>query len=291
MSIQISILIFFIQISGVLSFAQENSAPSYKKPTKSEYPYNLNAISNDDVIQFFRKDKSLRKHWQKIMDTDRYNSNFQRHVNCLTTKNTGWNCKMKQETNPTFLRPPKDFDTDIITTLSCIVTEILNKHPKIGQETNDTKKNYAENVLIPEGCENFLIHKFNMSEAQAKDCYLKHHVIKCDYCDVFFYNKQSDNDKHYKKVHKASIDLENQIREILEVAYILPISERKLGTRLQKYYTKSDLSLRKKEINKLHVKVQNEIKEKKEALARELRLKNAQNHEEEEDADFLDMDF
>ena len=154
-----SVLIHFIQISGFLAYAQENSAPAFKKPAKSESLYNLNEISNGDVIKFFKKDKSLRKHWQKIMDTDRHKSNFQRHVNCLTTRDTSLHGKMKQETNPTFLREPKEFETDIWTILGLIVTETLNEHPKIGKETYNTKKNYAENVLIPEGCEKFLIHK------------------------------------------------------------------------------------------------------------------------------------
>ena len=57
------------------------------------------------------------------------NSKFQRHVNCLTTNI----CEiMKEETNFTFLRGPKEFETDIVTTLSEIVSEILNEHPKIG---------------------------------------------------------------------------------------------------------------------------------------------------------------
>ena len=51
--------------------------------------------------------------------------------------------------------PKKHFDSQIwdwdqilvLTTLS----EILNLHPKIGRETYQTKKHYAENVLIPEG--------------------------------------------------------------------------------------------------------------------------------------------
>ena len=266
-----------------LPLPQENSTPAFKKPAKSEGPYNLNAISNDDVIKFFRKDKALRKHWQKIMDTDRHNSKFQRHVNCLTTKNIS---KIRKKTNFNFLKEPKAFETDIWTTLSDIVTKILNVHPKIGRETYETKKHYAENVLIPEGCENFLINKFNMSETQAKKCYLEHHVIKCDYCDLYF-NKDSEIDKHVKKVHKSSIDLENHIREILDVAYT--VSAREFQKRLKKYYTKSVLSSRKEEINKLHVKVENEIKKKKEALAREQRLKEAQN--QEEDDDFLDMDF
>ena len=49
------------------------------------------------------------------------------------------------------------------------------------------------------------------------------------------------------------------------------------------------IASRKEEINKLHVKVKNEIKKKKEARAKERQLEEAQNHEEDED--FLDMDF
>ena len=45
-----------------------------------------------------------------------------------------------------------------MTTLGGIVTKILSLHPKLGGK-HETKKNYAENVLIPEGCEKFLIHK------------------------------------------------------------------------------------------------------------------------------------
>ena len=44
-----------------------------------------------------------------------------------------------------------------MTTLGGIVTKILSLHPKLGGK-HETKKNYAENVLIPEGCEKFLIH-------------------------------------------------------------------------------------------------------------------------------------
>ena len=231
----------------------------------------------------------MRKHWQEIMDTDRHTSNFQRHVNCLTTRDTTPLGKMKHETNPNFLRAPKEFDgkmeTDILTTLSDIGTKILSAHPKIGRETYQIKKHYAENVLIPEGCEKFLVHKFNMSETQAKECYLEHHIIKCDFCDLYFnkdsdcdllFNKDSDIDKHVKKVHKASIDLENRIREILDVAYT--VSSKEFQNRLKKYYTKPELSSRKEEINKLHLKVENEIKKKKEAQLRE-----AQNHEEDDD--------
>ena len=283
-----------------MSSARENSAPAFKKPAKSEGPYDLNAISNGEVIKFFRKDKALRKRWQKIMDTDRHNSKFQRHVHCLTTRDTTIFSKMKQETNSTFLREPKtyskEFETDVWTTLCEIATQILNVHPKIGRETYEKKKHYAENVLIPEGCEQFLMHKFNMSETQAKECYLEHHIIKCDHCDLFFnkdsdsdllVKKDSDIDKHVRKVHKASIDLENRICEILDVAYT--VSAKEFQKRIKKHYTKFELSSRKEEVNKLYAKVENEIKKKKEALAKQRRLEEAQNHEE--DQDFLDMDF
>ena len=105
-------------------------------------------------------------------------------------------------------------------------------------------------------------------------------------------NKDSDIDNHIEEVHKPSIDLENHIRDILEAPYVGTISEKEFQKRLKKCYNKSQksaLSSRKEEINKLHVKVKNEIKKKKEARAKERQLEEAQNHEEDED--FLDMDF
>ena len=89
----------------------------------------------------------------------------------------------------------------------------------------------------------------------------------------------------------ANIFAKKDDREILEAAFIGTISASKLQNRLKKYYTKSDLSSRKKEINKLYEKIMDEMKGKKEAFARELRLKEAQNHEDEEDAAFADCDF
>ena len=270
----------FIPISGFVSFAQENSAAALKKPAKFECPYDLNGISNADVIEFFKKDEGLKEHWQKMMDSDRKVSNFKRHVNCLTTQYTG-PAFLSGQTNPCFLRPPleNEFETDILTILGCIVTKILSAHPKIGKEEICIQTKYADHCMIPEGFEKYLIHKFNMSEERAHHWYLKHQVIKCDYCDLFF-NKDSDNDKHVKEVHKPSIDLENHIREILEVAYIGTISAKELQNRLKKYYTKSDLSSRKKEINKLHVKVLDEIKLKK---AQNQAHNRAQNHVDDED--------
>ena len=279
-----------------LPLPQKNSTPAFKKPAKPERVYDLNKISNDDVIKFFRKDKALRKYWQKIMDSDRHKSKFQRHVNCLTTKYN--NNKIRKETNVNFLKEPKAFETDIWTTLSEIVSKILSAHPNIEGESYETKRHYAENVLIPEGIEQYLIHKFNMSEAQAKKCYQTHHIVKCDYCDLYFSKDDSDNkdesdiEKHVEKVHKPSIDLENHIRDILEAPYVGTISEKEFQKRLKKYYSKSQksaLSSRKEEINKLHVKVKTEIKKKKEARAKERQLEEEQNHEEDED--FLDMDF
>ena len=139
------ILISFIQISGFVSFAQENTTLAFKKPAKSERVYDLNKISNDDVIKFFRKDKALRKHWQKIMDTDKDNSKFPRHVNCLTTNIYEI---IKQETNFTFLRGPKEFETDIVTRLSEIVSEILNEHPKIGSTNQIQVCTYAHKGFV-----------------------------------------------------------------------------------------------------------------------------------------------
>ena len=35
-------------------------APAIKKPTKPECPYDLNEISRDDVIKFFKEDQGLK---------------------------------------------------------------------------------------------------------------------------------------------------------------------------------------------------------------------------------------
>ena len=35
-------------------------APAIKKPTKPECPYDLNGISRDDVIRFFKEDECLK---------------------------------------------------------------------------------------------------------------------------------------------------------------------------------------------------------------------------------------
>ena len=46
----------------------ERSATPFKRPTKPECRYNLNDISRDDVVQYFKNNTLLHKHWKSIMD-------------------------------------------------------------------------------------------------------------------------------------------------------------------------------------------------------------------------------
>ena len=132
-------------------------APFIKKPTKPECPYDLNGISRDDIIEFFKKDEGLKEHWQKIMDQDKDKSEFKRHVLALTTRDVGPHSAIRQGTNIAFLRQKTEKDgenVDII--LIRLAREIAREHPKIGLEENGTQEKYAEHVLIPEG--KFLIY-------------------------------------------------------------------------------------------------------------------------------------
>jgi hypothetical protein len=127
-------------------------APSIKKPPKPECPYDLNAISRDAIIEFFKNDEGLKEHWQKIMDQDKDKSEFKRHVLALTTRDVGPHSAIRQGTNIAFLRQKTEKDgenVDII--LIRLAREIAREHPKIGLEENGTQEKYAEHVLIPEG--------------------------------------------------------------------------------------------------------------------------------------------
>ena len=75
-----------------------------KKPAKPECPYDLNGISRDDVIEFFKHNEGLKEHWQKIMDQDKYKSEFKRHIVALTTRDVGPHSAIRQNTNIAFLR-------------------------------------------------------------------------------------------------------------------------------------------------------------------------------------------
>ena len=54
--------------------------------------------------------------------------------------------------------------------------EIANQHAEIGKLTEQTQDRYAKHVLIPEGCEQYLMDTFKMSEKIAKYWFLKYHA-------------------------------------------------------------------------------------------------------------------
>ena len=54
--------------------------------------------------------------------------------------------------------------------------EIANQHAEIGKLTEQTQDRYAKHVLIPEGCEHFLMETFEMNERMAKCWFLKYHA-------------------------------------------------------------------------------------------------------------------
>ena len=194
----------------------EEPTLAIKKPTKPECPYNLNGISRDDVIDFFKEDEGLKEHWQKIMDQDKYKSEFKRHVVALTTRDVGPHSAIRQNTNIAFLRQKTEKDgenVDII--LIRLAREIASQHPKIGQEENGTQDKYAEHVLIPEGCERYLIHKFNMTEADAKFWYKSHHVFQCDFCDLI-YNDHDILDKHIFEAHQDQLNEPPEPQRVVE---------------------------------------------------------------------------
>ena len=58
--------------------------------------------------------------------------------------------------------------------------------------------------FIFSGCERYLIHKFNMSEADAKFWYKSHMVLQCDFCELF-YNEHDILDKHILEVHQDEL--------------------------------------------------------------------------------------
>ena len=187
-----------------------------KKPTKPECPYDLNGISRDDVIEFFKDNDGLKEHWQKIMDQDKYKSEFKRHVVTLTTRDVGPHSAIRQNTNISFLRQKTEKDgenVDII--LIRLARKIASEHPKIGQEENGTQDKYAEHVLIPEGCERYLIHKFNMTEADAKFWYKSHHALQCDFCDLI-YNDYDILDKHIFEAHQDQLNEPPEPQRVVE---------------------------------------------------------------------------
>ena len=47
---------------------------------------------------------------------------------------------------------------------------------KIGKLTEQTQDRYAKHVLIPEGCEHYLMDTFKMNEKLAKYWFLEYHA-------------------------------------------------------------------------------------------------------------------
>ena len=187
-----------------------------KKPTKPECPYDLNGISRDDVIEFFKDNDGLKEHWQKIMDQDKCKSEFKRHVVALTTRDVGPHSAIRQNTNISFLKQKTEKDgenVDII--LFRLAREIVGQHSKIGREENSTQDKYAEHVLIPEGCERYLIHKFNMTEADAKFWYKSHHVLQCDFCELI-YNDHDILDHHIFEAHQDQLNEPPEPQRVVE---------------------------------------------------------------------------
>jgi hypothetical protein len=58
--------------------------------------------------------------------------------------------------------------------------------------------------FIFSGCERYLIHKFIMSEADAKFWYKSHMVLQCDFCELI-YNQHDLLDKHIFEVHQDEL--------------------------------------------------------------------------------------
>ena len=154
---------------------------SAKKVRKSRRvsgcPYDLDGISNDNVIEFFKKSQTLRDHWQKIMDE----GECERHKLALTSRDMSCHSELQHKANITFLKQTSEKDGENVDVkLYRITREIVNQHAKIGKLTEQTQDRYAKHVLIPEGCEQYLMDTFKMSEKVAKDWFLKYHANEED---------------------------------------------------------------------------------------------------------------
>ena len=65
------------------------------------------------------------------------------------------------------------------------------------------------------GCERYLIHKFNMSEADAKFWYKSHLVLQCDFCELI-YNEHDILDKHIFAAHQDQLDEPPETQRVVE---------------------------------------------------------------------------
>ena len=159
-----------------LNLDERTSSPAFvakkrKSRSSSGCRYNLEGISNDDVIRFFENSQSLRKHWQTIMDEGQCD----RHKLATTTKNMNTNSVLQRKANITFLKQHTEKDGENVDKVLFYITrKIVEQHAQIGQLSEQRKDKYAKHVLIPEGCERYLTDKFKMSEAEAKYWFLNH---------------------------------------------------------------------------------------------------------------------
>ena len=159
-----------------LNLDERASSPAFvvkkrKSRSSSGCRYNLEGISNDDVIRFFENSQSLRKHWQTIMDEGQCD----RHKLATTTKNMNTNSVLQRKANITFLKQHTEKDGENVDKVLFYITkEIVEQHAQIGQLSEQRKDKYAKHVLIPEGCERYLMDKFKMNEAEAKYWFLNH---------------------------------------------------------------------------------------------------------------------
>ena len=182
-------------IDDELNLDQRTSSPAFvskkrKSRSSSGCRYNLEGISNDDVIRFFKNSQSLRKHWQTIMDEGQ----CQRHILATTGKTsrdmTTFSV-LQSKANITFLKQNTEKDGENVDKLLFDITkEIVEQHAQIGQLSEQRKDKYAKHVLIPEGCERYLMDKFKMNEAEAKYWFLNHQAKDED--DIFLPTVQQE---------------------------------------------------------------------------------------------------
>ena len=162
-----------------LNLDERASSPAFvvkkrKSRSSSGCRYNLEGISNDDVIKFFENSQSLRKHWQTIMDEGQCD----RHTLATegqSSKNMGTGSELQAKANISFLKQHTEKDGENVDIVLYRITKpIVYQHAQIGQLSEQLKERYAKHVLIPEGCERYLMDKFKMNEAEAKYWFLNH---------------------------------------------------------------------------------------------------------------------
>ena len=165
-----------VQILDELNLDERTSSPAFavkkrKSRSSSGCRYNLEGISNDDVIRFFENSQSLRKHWQTIMDEGQCD----RHTLATKGKTSKDRSDLQFKANIIFLKQDTEKNGENVDKLLYQITKpIVEQHAQIGQLSEPIKVKYAKHVLIPEGCERYLMDKFKMNEAEAKYWFLNH---------------------------------------------------------------------------------------------------------------------